>query len=111
MLIIDFTQPPTAKPIPYFARKLIRTEGPVILNWCIQGALCLLDELRRFGHIQLTDGQRQRVDALLCESDSVRHFVTKCVVSDPAEDVTVSELLTAYYDFCESQGWQAVTVC
>ena len=110
MLIIDFTQPPTAKPVPYFARELIRTEGPGILNWCIEGAVRLMDELRRFGHIQLTAIQRQRVDALLCESDSVRHFVTNCVVSDPAEDVTVSELLTAYNDFCESQGWQAVTV-
>ena len=24
------------------------------------------------------------MDALLCESDSVRHFVTKCVIADPA---------------------------
>jgi putative DNA primase/helicase len=110
MLIIDFTQPPTAKPIPYFARELIRTEGSGILNWCIEGAVRLMDELRRFGRIQLTAIQRQRVDALLCESDSVRHFVTNCVVSAPVEDVTVSELLTAYNDFCESQGWQAVTV-
>ena len=96
--------------IPYFARELIRTEGPGILNWCVEGAVRLLDELRRHGHIQLTDAQRQRVDALLCESDSVRHFVTKCVSGDPTGDVTVSELLTAYNDFCESQGWQAVTV-
>ena len=110
MLIIDFTQPPSAKPIPYFAQELIRTEGPGILNWCVEGAVRLLDELRRFGHIQLTDIQKQRVDALLCESDSVRHFVTKCVAAAPAGDVTVAELLTAYNDFCESQGWQAVTV-
>ena len=110
MLIIDFTQPPTAKPIPHFARELVRTEGSGILNWCIEGAVRLLAELREFGHIQLTQAQKQRVDALLCESDSVRHFVTKCVVMDPTGDVTVAELLTAYNDFCESQGWQAVTV-
>jgi hypothetical protein len=50
------------------------------------------------------------VDTLLCESDSVRHFVTKCVATDPTGDVTVAELITAYTDFCDSQGWQAVTV-
>jgi phage/plasmid-associated DNA primase len=110
MLIIDFTLPPTAKPIPHFARELVRTEGPGILNWCIDGAVHLLAELREHGRIQLTDAQKQRVDALLCESDSVRHFVTKCVTADPAGDVTVSELLTAYNSFCASQGWQAVTV-
>ncbi len=110
MLIIDFTQPPTPKPIPYFARELIRTEGPGILNWCVEGAVRLLEELRRFGHIKLTDTQRQRVDALLCESDSVRHFVTACVTADPSGDVTVAELITAYNNFCDSQGWQAVTV-
>jgi phage/plasmid-associated DNA primase len=110
MLIIDFTQPPTAKPIPHFARELVRTEGPGILNWCIEGAVHLLAELQEHGRIQLTEAQKQRVDALLCESDSVRHFVTKCVAADPAGDVTVAELLTAYNAFCESQGWQAVTV-
>jgi len=110
MLIIDFTQPPAAKPIPYFARELIRTEGPGILNWCIEGAVRLLAELRDHGHIHLAEPQRQRVDALLCESDSVRHFVSKCVVADPTGDVTVAELLTAYNDFCDCQGWQAVTV-
>jgi P4 family phage/plasmid primase-like protien len=110
MLIIDFTLPPTAKPIPHFARELVRTEGPGILNWCIDGAVRLLAELREHGRIQLTDAQKQRVDALLCESDSVRHFVTKCVTTDPTGDVTVSELLTAYNSFCASQGWQAVTV-
>ncbi len=110
MLIIDFTQPPTTKPIPNFARELVRTEGAGILNWCIAGAVRLLAELNEHGRIQLSEVQKHRVDALLCESDSVRHFVTKCVVADPGGDVTVSELLTAYNAFCESQGWQAVTV-
>jgi P4 family phage/plasmid primase-like protien len=110
MLIIDFNQPPTAKPIPYFAKELIRTEGSGILNWCIEGAIRLLAELKEFGHVQLSDAQKQRVDALLCESDSVRHFVTKCVIPNPTGDVTVAELLTAYNDFCETQDWQAVTV-
>jgi P4 family phage/plasmid primase-like protien len=110
MLIVDFTQPPSAKPIPHFARELVRTEGPGILNWCVQGAVRLLRELETSGHMQLTETQKQRVETLLCESDSVRHFVLKCVRGDPAGTVTVSELLAAYSGFCEAQGWQAVPV-
>jgi phage/plasmid-associated DNA primase len=110
MLIIDFTQPPTTKPIPHFARELVRTEGPGILDWCIDGAVRLLAELDEHGRIQLTQAQKQRIDALLCESDSVRHFVTHCVTGSPTGNITVAELLTAYNSFCASQGWQAVTV-
>lgn len=67
-------------------------------------------QLRVHGRIQLTEAQKHRVDGLLCESDSVRHFVTKCVAPAPSGDVTVSELLTVYNLFCDSQGWQAVPV-
>jgi P4 family phage/plasmid primase-like protien len=110
MLIIDFNQPLPVKPIPNFARELVRTEGSGILNWCVAGAVRLLAELREFGRVQLTDTQKKRVDALLCESNSVQNFVTECVASDPSGDLTVAELLTAYNEFCEAQGWQAVTV-
>ncbi|MFH1067895.1 MAG: phage/plasmid primase, P4 family, partial [bacterium] len=110
LLIIDYEQPPTAKPIPYFARELVETEGPGILNWCIQGAVRLLRELKEHGAMQLSEAQIKRVDALLCESDSVRYFVSECVEKSEEADVTVSELATAYNNFCDEQGWQAVTV-
>ena len=60
--------------------------------------------------MQLTDDQNSRVEALLCESDSVRHFVSHCVEKRDSSDVTVNEMVTAYINFCETRGWQAVTV-
>ena len=110
LLIIDYNQPPTEKPIPNFDRRLVAAEGPGILNWCIEGAVRLLAELDTYGQIQMTEDQIRRVDALLCESDSVRHFVSESVGKQDGSDVTVSELLTAYNNFCDEQAWQAVTV-
>ena len=110
LLIVDYEQPPAEKPIPNFARRLVEAEGSGILNWCIEGVIRLLDELETYGRIQLTQEQIRRVDALLCESDSVRQFVTQCVVASGGSDVTVSELTSAYHNFCDDQGWQPVTV-
>jgi P4 family phage/plasmid primase-like protien len=110
MLIVDYEQPSVSRPIPNFDRLLIESEGPGILNWCIAGALDLLDELDATGKFQLTDTQMGRVDALLCESDGVRHFIIEMVEPKHGTDVTVNELQTAYHNFCEEQGWQAVTI-
>lgn len=110
LLIIDYERPPTGKPVPNFDRRLVEAEGPGILNWCIEGALRLLHELEVYGSVQLSEAQMKRVDALLSESDSVRHFVSESIVKSSGTDVTVSELQTAYHNFCEEQGWQAVTV-
>jgi P4 family phage/plasmid primase-like protien len=109
LLIIDYEQPPTGKPIPYFAQKLVEQEGSGILNWCIEGAVQLLAELDAFGTLRLDDAQKDRVEALLSESDSVRYFVNKCTVNAPGADVTVNEMMTLYNDFCEEQGWQALS--
>lgn len=110
LLIVDYERPVTSKPIPHFDRLLVETEGPGILNWCIAGACDLLEELRTTGKFQITPIQEQRIEALLCESDSVRYFVSECVVARRDSNVTVHELQTAYHNFCEEQGWQAVTV-
>ena len=109
LMIIDYTQAPTSKPVPYFAKQLVDEEGSGILNWCIEGAVKLLVELDQFGSLQLTTNQTDRVEALLCESDSVRYFVLKCTSKSNESDVTISELQAAYNDFCELQGWQAVS--
>ena len=110
LLIVDYERPPTAKPIPNFDRRLVEEEGPGILNWCIAGALQLLEELETYGRVHLTEVQLKRVDALLSESDSVRYFVGEQVIKDDGSDMTVSELQTAYHNFAEEKGWQAVTV-
>jgi P4 family phage/plasmid primase-like protien len=110
LLILDYEKPPVEKPIPKFDEELVKAEGPGILNWCIEGARMLLAELKEHGRMQMAPAQIDRVEALLSESDSVRQFVTKCVIKDDDADVTVQELVTAYSKFCDEQGWQAVTV-
>lgn len=110
LLILDYERPPAEKAIPQFDRLLVKEEGAGILNWCHEGAQKLLAELKAYGSMQMTPAQIDRVETLLSESDSVRQFVTKCVIKDDDADVTVQELVTAYSKFCDEQGWQAVTV-
>ena len=109
MLIIDYSLPRPQKPIQHFADQLISTEGAGILNWCIEGAVQLLSELNTTGHIQLTNEQTERVETLLCESDSVRYFVMKCVEKREQGDVTTNELLTGYNNYCDERGWLGVS--
>ena len=58
----------------------------------------------------LTEPQSRRINALLDESDSVRRFVGERVISAAGFDITVAELQSAYHAFCDSQGWQALSV-
>ena len=110
LLIIDYERPATEKPNPKFAEELIIMEGSGILNWMIEGAISLKHELHSFGKMQLTDLQLKRIDDLLCESDSVRQFVEERVIKSENSSVTVHELTTAYNDFCDERGWQALSV-
>ncbi len=109
LVIIDCNLPPVTHSIPYFDQLLITEEGPGILNWCVQGALRLLEELEQHRTILLTPEQEQRIETLLSESDSVRHFIKHCVKKEHGADVTVHELATAYSKFCEDRGWQAMS--
>ncbi|MCB1180509.1 MAG: toprim domain-containing protein [Chlamydiia bacterium] len=110
MLMIEFEQLPPKKPIPNFADYLVTNEGAGILNWMIDGAIDLLEELKVHGRIQLSKNQERRIDDLLSESDSIRAFVQSCVEKRKGDSVTVPELVEAYHIFCEGRGWQAVSV-
>jgi P4 family phage/plasmid primase-like protien len=110
LLIVDYERPPAEKPIAHLDEVLIEEEGPGILAWCVAGALRLLAELATLGRMVLTEPQSRRVDALLNESDSVRRFVGERVISTAGFDITVAELQSAYHAFCDSQGWQALSV-
>ena len=108
LLIIDFDQPPVAKRIPFFAAQLLEEEGEGILHWMIDGSIALLADLEQFGSVRLSDTQTRRVEDLLAESDSIRAFVRDCVEkADPCFDITTSELTAAYFDYCDSRGWEA----
>jgi phage/plasmid-associated DNA primase len=65
----------------------------------------LLDDIEAIGDYRLTQGQRARVEGLLAQSDSVRHFVAGCVVAENGSSVTVQDLRKSYLEYCEANGW------
>ena len=105
LLVLKYERPPAAKPIPGFADLLLEEEGPGILKWMVQGASELLADIERTGNYDLTDKQKARIDALMDQSDSVKRYVKDCVVKSRGEHITVEELLSSYYDYCEQNGW------
>jgi P4 family phage/plasmid primase-like protien len=107
LIIVRYERPAPAVPNPRFLEELLESEASGILNWMIAGAIMLLTELREHGRVVMDDVQKDRVDSLLSESDSVREFVRKGLApADGAEsDVTTNELVAAYVRFCEMRGW------
>src|SRR5262249_45473512 len=91
---------------------LAREEGPGILNWCIAGLDMVLRDIDASsnGDIQLTDRQRQIVDSLLAESDSLRFFLREHVECAEDADLSVSEIVEAYAAFCPEMGWKPLPI-
>ncbi len=106
LMIVKYERPKPERPERDFAGRLLAEEGPGILRWMVDGARAHLAELQECGDFRLTPRQRQRVDGLLAESDSVREFVRQGVSNVPGQDVTVYELEEAYSVYCETMGWE-----
>lgn len=106
LLVIKYERPAPVKKNVRFADELLEQEGQGILRWIVEGAIALLDDLREHGDYHLSDRQKEQVDRLMDQSDSVRHFVREGVVGRKGEDISASDLLVAYYEFCETRGWQ-----
>ena len=105
LLIVRVKPQSPIKKIPDFADQLIQDEGSGILNWALQGLKMLKKDMRQCGDIQLSKGQIKIVDALLCESDSLRHFLNDWVVADEPNNLTVAEIVEAYVKYCPTKGW------
>jgi uncharacterized protein DUF5906/bifunctional DNA primase/polymerase-like protein len=112
LLIVRYEAPAPKKIIPDFGALLVREEGPGILNWCIAGSGMVLDDIDASsnGDIALTDRQRQIVDSLLAESDSLRFFLQKRVERAKGTDLSVNEIVEAYAGFCPEMGWQPLPI-
>lgn len=104
LLIIPYNCDRPEKPTPNFALWLVENEGSGILNWLIEGAIKVLSGER----IQLTDRQSTLIQDLLEESDSLRSFLNRRVLPTKNENVTSEELVTAYVEFCDDRGWDAL---
>ena len=105
LLIIRFEAPAPAKKIPDFKDVLIREEGSGILNWALQGLGMLLKDIEAHGDIQLTEAQDKIIDILLAESDSLRHFLVENVMQDENADLSTTEIVEAYAEYCPVKGW------
>ena len=108
-LVIHYEKPKPAMRIPDFDQKLLREEGAGILNFFIEGAWAHLEELQERGDFTLTHAQVDRVRCMMRESDSIRQFVQGEVARFEGGDVTSQELATAYFAYCERQGWSSYT--
>lgn len=107
LLIIRFEAPAPAKKIPYFADLLIKEEGPGILNFALEGLRMTFKDIAERGDIHLAELQEDRIESLLAESDSLRHFLTECVISDPVGDLSSAEIVERYAEYCPQKGWNA----
>lgn len=107
LVIIQYDRPPPPRPDPQFLEKIMASEASGILNWMIAGAILLLRDLRETGGLVMTTAQKERVDSLLAESDSVREFARKGLapVDAASADITTGELTAAYIAFCEHRAW------
>jgi len=107
LLIIRFEGPAPAKKIPDFKDLLMREEGSGILNWGLQGLTMVLKDIAARGDIELSASQENIVEGLLAESDSLRRFLVDKVVSDPDSDLSTTEIVEAYAEYCPLQCWTA----
>ncbi len=107
LLIVPYENHPPKKKIRHFAELLIKEEGSGILNWALAGLSMVLNDIAEIGDINLSPAQESIVDALLGESDSLRHFLIDKIEKDGNSDLTTNEIVEAYAEYCPTKGWNA----
>jgi phage/plasmid-associated DNA primase len=71
LLVVRYDRPPPAHRILDFHATLLREEGSGILRWALAGFVKLQAEFKEIGDFLLTDAQKERVNSLLAESESL----------------------------------------
>ena len=107
LLIVRYEKPKPAERILDFAKTLLSSEASGILRWMVDGAIMHLRECDTIGEYRLTEAQTGRIDQLLAESDSIRHFAIERIHSTTKGDLTTAEIVSAYFDYCSEKGWIA----
>lgn len=108
LLIVRYQNPPPKNRILDFHVPLLRDEGSGILRWALAGFVKLQSEFATTGDFALTNKQRDRVDSLLAESDSLRCFVRERLQKSAYGDVTTAEISQAYAEYCADRSWNAL---
>ena len=105
--ILAFKEAARNRPtIVNFDKMLIEKEGPGILNWGLVGAGEALADKRANRVRPLSQGQRERLEALLGQSDSMRHFLEDRVERSPVQALEKNDLIEAYADYCGERSWE-----
>ena len=110
LLIVRYDKAPPTKPIPDFDAQLVKEEGSGILNWALEGLQMAFADIDETGTLLLSIEQKKRIDALLSESESVRHFAKGRLITDLNGDVTSDEAVTAYAEYCSDRGWNPLPI-
>ena len=105
---ITYQNAPPKKKIPDFDDYLLSREGDGILRWAIEGAQLLLEANKQ---LIKSDIQKNKIEKLLNESDSLGSFIDHAVIADSKETVTTAELIEAYKRFCDRKNWIPVSRC
>lgn len=114
LTVLRFEGEPPKKVIRSFGDLLIGEEGPGILNWALAGLAALYADLDAHGgRLVMDETQKKWVNQMLEESESLGIFVKERVRWDDEGDVTTSELLDAYCEWCGERGFPPLpmTVC
>lgn len=106
LAIIRYTRPKPTGVITDLSERILREEGPGVLNFALAG----LSQLRADGwQLHLNEQQQRRVDDLLLESDSHGEFVRHCLVKNSGATLTLNDAYAAYVEFCNDSGWASIT--
>ena len=105
---ITYQNAPPKKKISNFDDHLLEHEGDGILRWAIEGAQLLLEANKQ---LIKSDIQKNKIEKLLNESDSLGSFIDHAVIADSKETVTTAELIEAYKRFCDRKNWISVSRC
>jgi hypothetical protein len=103
--IIDYEIVRQGNRIPDFGRKLIKEEGPGILNLAIEGLKGLRADIQSCGDIAFTDDQRARTKALLDESDGLQMFLKEMVQTKRGANLTTEEIVLRFATYCAERKW------
>ena len=106
ILLVNFPNAiDVTKRVSDFDDVLISEEAEGILLYFIEGAAEHLVELKQCGDFILSDEQKERVERLLIESQSLRFFVKDRIVAYEDADLSTEEIVRAYFIFCKERGW------
>jgi putative DNA primase/helicase len=108
LLVVRYEKSPPTKRILDFHQTLLNSEGSGILRWALAGFVKLQAEFSNCGDFLLTEAQRNRIDSLLAESDSLRLFVKHRLEPHESSNLTVGEFFQAYADFCSERRWNTL---